>query len=484
MPTECKCELKRNVISDLFDERELRFMKEHGGDFVISNSTVKHLEKSVMKMDAKVNKSFQSHPGLFQAMDFTAQMYDPAFRTGEMDFYSIMAEVVGDTSAGVIESLRGLQKKNDCLLAGLPYFEYDNPDLEEIPIWKVSGKVEVKHRSEYTGLLKQRTFIIEPFHHLWKTKQYYGLQNKGLQMLGWSYYGFNPYDGGVGVLGRMLVKHKRFWELDGKGWDRLLSMMKEIYSLRNRYRLWTPELEWTYSHLIKTILQLPNGDVVEKDWGNNSGSGNTTGDNICGMTIALSLVFFHLGLSREEILEKVSVAVFGDDVVGSDSTHFSDEQLERGFRHVFTEMFGIELDPFIITRDVADLHFLGFQIARCKGSFIPKYPLDRLCASALGNLKTMDVKSEVCKLSSLMLMSAGNGEHVFNFFRRSLLDVILKSDDDYCIGLRKQNIDFIIPKYDRVIDWYLGFEGDDQWCSSNWGYSDILDVGDDLDDWC
>jgi len=442
-----------------FDDDVREFMDDNSGDYVVSQSKRGHLEKSVMKLDIDPVYKFRQHPKIVDALQFVGDMFDDAFRQDHMDMQTLIDEVVGDTSSGIIEALRGLPKKWMCMREELPILEYENPDLTEVPIWKVSGKVEIKKRADYIGEMKQRTFIIEPFGHLWQTKKFYGNQNKALKMSGWSYYGFDPYAGGVNTLANSLLRHRRFWELDGRGWDRSIPMMQEIYDLRNVYRKDSALLRWVYQHLIESILQFPNGDVVLKKWGNNSGSGNTTGDNTLGMCLVLALVFFHLGCTAKDIVDKVSIAVFGDDVVGADSLDVSDEELERGFRHIFTDMFGIVLDPFVIYSRVTELHFLGFQIAEYKGMYIPKYPVDRLCASVLGNQKGMEVRAELNKLASLMLMSAGNGRDVYSFFRRALMDAIYKSDHESAVELRKQNLDIVIPTYEVTIDWYCGFEG-------------------------
>lgn len=459
MPETARCALKTNKISKLFSQPVLDFMIESRGDYVITNSTRDHLERSVKKMDRQVNRSIKDHPLFPCAVELTGRMYDLAFRQGSLSFDVVMEEVVADTSSGIVEQLRGLPKKGDCLLADLPALEYENPDLTEIPIWKVSGKVEIKERASYVGEVKQRTFIIEPFGHLWQTKRIYGMQNKLLKLLGWSFYGLNPYEGGVDRLASRLNGFKRKWEFDGKGWDRILSVMEEVYGLRDSYGKETPLREWVRFWLINSILQLPNGDVILKSWGNNSGSGNTTGDNIIAMTIFLHLVFLHLGLSANDIKEQVFCAVFGDDVVGGDNTSFSDEELERAFRVVFTELGGIELDPFKISSNIEDLKFLGFSFAKHGDQYIPKYPLDRLAASVLGNLKTMDEVAELNKLTSLMLMSAGNGLVVFNFFRQAVLDVIFASDHPDIVRMRTMELSTVVPEFDLVISWYLGMEG-------------------------
>lgn len=458
-----KCSLKPNKISNLFSASVKKFMEESKGDYVITNSTREHLEKSVKKMDRLVNYSIKEHPLFPCAVELTGRMYDLAFRQGPLSYDVVMEEVVRDTSSGIIEQLRGLPKKGDCLLADLPTLEYENPDLKEIPIWKVSGKVEIKERASYIGETKQRTFIIEPFGHLWQTKRVYGMQNKMLKLLGWSAYGMNPYEGGVDRLASKLNQYRRKWEFDGKSWDRILSIMKEVYDLRDSYGEESELRNWVRFWLINSVLQLPNGDVILKSWGNNSGSGNTTGDNIIAMTIFLHLVYLHLGLSADEIREKVFAAVFGDDVVGGDNTTFTDAEVENAFRTIFTTLGGIELDPFKISSNIEDLKFLGFSFAKCGDYYIPKYPLDRLAASVLGNLKTMDEVAELNKLTSLMLMSAGNGFVVFNFFRQAVLDVIYASDHPDIVKMRTMELSTVVPYYDLVISWYLGLEGCFHW---------------------
>lgn len=461
IPDHASYDLKCNQISQYFSVDCVSFFKETRGDFVATSTTREHLLRSILKMDVEPNYKVLSHPSYGVAVDFVGSMFDFAFRQDLMSYDLILDEVVMDTSSGVIEALRGLPKKRDCVVAGLPYDEYENPDCDEIPIWKVSGKLEIKDFESYVTNKKQRTFIIEPFGHLWQTKKYYGMQNKALKMLGWSFYGFNPYSGGTHSLGLSLDRHPRKWMFDGKGWDRGLSIMETVYRLRRTYRDNSIVLDWVDKWLINSVLQLPDGDVIYKSWGNNSGSGNTTGDNIIAMDILISLVFLHLGATVDEIKRNVFVASFGDDVVGSDSFGYSDQSLENAFRHVFTDLSGIVLDPLVITNDTENLTFLGFGFGRCRDSYVPKYDLGRLSASVLGNIKSMEPPAELNKLVSLMLMSAGNGQDVYNFFRTAVVDVINSCDHPDVHKLASCNLDVIVPSYDAVIDWYLGYEGVD-----------------------
>lgn len=459
-PAHAKCELVANDLFARSSDDFKRFVESHAGDYVVSNSTAAHLHRSIMKVDAPVCHEFRKHLDLVKkALAFTSAMYDSALRARDMTDLELQDETVMDRSAGVIPAFMGLPKKGDCFRANLHNQYFKQPDYSIPVLWKVAGKREPRTREDYVVLGKQRTFIIEPVDHLWSTKKVYGLQNKGLCMLGWSCYGLNPYSGGCNRLARRLTKHKRFWILDGKGWDRLLSCMREVYLMRNKYKVDDPHLKWVYENLINSFLVLPNGDVIFKTWGNNSGSGNTTGDNIMAMTFVLSFLFFWMGYTAEQIQSSVEVAIFGDDVVGSDSLPCSDEELESAFRFVFGDLFGIVLDPFEIHHDLSKCSFLGFTFSKHGGSWIPKYPLGKLCASVKGNPDRMDFKAELAKLSSLCLMSAGHGETIFNFFRSALFDAVYGSKDPFALQLQDTNLDVFIPKYEDIVWWYLGYEG-------------------------
>lgn len=459
-PVSARCELVANDIFANTGSDFQNFCKENSGDYVVSNSTESHLSASIRKVDAPVNYSFRDDKeNLVNALCFVGDMFDECFRAPNMLPYEVLEETELKTSSGVIMAQRGLPKKGDCIRADLHNLEFPDPNLDDPVLWKVSGKVEPRTRHDYVILGKQRTFIIEPFEHLWHTKIEYGNQNKALKNKGFSAYGFNPYEGGVNRLALDLVKHKRFWMLDGKGWDRLLPHMREVYALRNKYKINTALLRWVYGNLMNSYLVCPNGDVIFKTWGNNSGSGNTTGDNILAMAITICHVFYYLGYTTEEIKSNLFVAIFGDDVVASDSFSCSDEKLKEAFDHVFTGLYGIVLDPFVIVKDITQLTFLGFTFCKFHDWYIPAYPLDKLCASAMGNVKSMNESAELGKLTSLMLMSAGHGRAVFDFFRSAVVQVIEKSDSEECTRLRSFDLDKVIPSYYTTLAWYIGWEG-------------------------
>lgn len=461
LPDSARCEMVPSSLRCYFTSQFVGWCTDKAGDFVVSNSTKQHLYDSVMKMDRPVVHKYRNRMDILApSLTNVSEMHDLAFRAPEMTDVQVMEEARLDTSAGVLLAYCGCPKKKDVHRADFITREFQTPNYNRWVIWKVSGKREPKTRHDYVELGKQRTFIIEPYEHQFHSKKVYGNQNKALMGVGWSAYGMNPYDGGVRRMGSRLVRHKRFGMFDGKGWDRIMPFMQEIYVLRNKYKDQSVYLNWVYKNMIESILYLPNGDLVFKTWGNNSGSTNTTGDNILGMEIAFGMVLAYLGVPRREWNKYVDVFIFGDDVVWGDSLPFSDEEVEVAFKHVYTELCGIELDPFVLSQSLEDMEFLGFRFGRdpASGCWIPVYPLSKLCSSFLGGPDSLDPIQEVAKLTSLMLMSAGHGHVVFNFFRNAVLECIECSRDPAIEALRVSSLDNLIPTYDAVMAWYIGYE--------------------------
>lgn len=433
------------------------FLVEKQGDYVYSWPTVKTLDVSVRKMDRKVNYSFRQDPNHYRALTFVDNMYRDAFTTRHMTLDEVCSDLDWSKATGAAWTMAGFRKKADILRAGMVEAVMDPSVVNIKPVWKAVGKEEYRLRSDYYDQLKQRTFIVEPFELLFHRKRIFGVQNERMKNVGWSAYGVNPYSGGVQTIATRLLKHKRFFMLDGKLWDRVFALLAEVYDIKCKYIPDDPFLQWVVKNGVCSYVILPNGDIVFKTWGNNSGSGCTTVDNITGMSIILSHAFFYLGMTVKE-LEKVECFLFGDDVLGSHSLPdtITDEAIEKAFRYVFG-LYGVELDPFLSSSDLTQFSFLGFTFRQHNGQWIPCYPLDKLAYSALHEPTYVSPNAEISKLASLMLMSAGNGEIVFNQFRQALCDVVLNVDCESAFILRKNSF-ASVPTYHQVIDWYLGLE--------------------------
>lgn len=469
IPEVVDSSLHPNLMAAYISQPYLDWFQSNKGDFCVSKSCVKTLDKSCMKLDNTPVVGYKDEGGFHrESLEFMSNMYSSVWCSPILNQNQILERLTLDSACGLVENIRGCKTKSDCVLAGLDTTEYEPNILpNEIPFWKVSGKVEIKKVADYIEKDKQRTFIIQPFKSLWNHMKLYSSQNDSLKMLGWSAYGFNPYEGGVERLARALLrpKLKRFWTLDVVGWDRIYPFLRDVYDIKSS--LLPKELfdlaRKVADDACESVLCFPNGDFVHKSWGNNSGSGSTTADNIFGMTTCVVHVFYYLGLSTRQIEESVVAFIFGDDVIGSDDFDFiSDEQLRGAFHHVFG-LYGFVLDPLVITHDLLDpsVTFLGFSFSKTEsGFFVPKYPLDRLCSSFIfDDTKEGDPDKELGKMVSLMLMSAGHGRAVFDFFRSSLVECVLASDCDTAVRIRNMTyIDVAIPSFDDVLSWYSGHE--------------------------
>lgn len=437
-------------------ETHKQWFSKNAGDFCYTQSTRPHLDRSVRKMDAPVCYKFEDDPLFPRVLEFLSNKWSQPLEVGSMSPGEILDSMDLDKAPGYLETWRGFRKKSDCLRSGLLSEYQDLQMLEEIPLWKVSGKNELKETEKYIGELKQRTFIIEPLSMLWHDKRIFGNQNEAIKGYWWSAYGFNPYDGGVTSMATVLKQFQRFWEFDVVGFDRLNPLMRYVQDLRLAGVRPDPFGPWVVKHKVKSRLVLPNGDVIEKSWGNNSGSGTTTGDNILTMSFPLVHTFMELGLDENAIHQLVWAFIFGDDVLGGDNINVTDEVFREVLIRVFS-LYGFELDPFVITHDIEGMSFLGFNIHQIQpGQFVPKYKLPRLAYSFQhSEFDFLDVDKELTKMLSLMLMSAGHGEEVYNQFRDSVRYVVANTSHPATSRILKQGLDSI-PTFSDTIDWYLG----------------------------
>jgi hypothetical protein len=454
-PSQVEYELGKSIAHAYCDPSELELFKLTAGDFVISKSTRETLDISVRKMDRRPIYAFRDCPFFDKAVNVLQTMFEDALEQPVLSHDEVLATMDMTKAVGFVETRCGYRAKRT-------YFDHGHASellepelLEETPVWKVSGKVEKLTRKEYVLDQKQRTFIIEPVELLYHHKRIFGGQNAGMKMHGWSYYGFNPFNGGVGELAEKLSRHKRKFMFDGKSWDRVASWMGEIWKVRTRLAPDDPFKNWVVYHVVNSCLVLPNGDFVRKTWGNNSGSATTTGDNILGMALIIIHAILRLPGANESWLELVDCALFGDDAVAGDSLPVSDEVLRKTIEDTFA-LYGVTLDPFVISEDLEDMEFLGFKFSYQSGQWIPKYPASTISVTVLSNYHNMDIDGEVGKLYSALIMSAGNGEEYFNSLSNVLNQILYKVDTTLTRELRKHGT----PTYHEVIQWYIGGESE------------------------
>jgi hypothetical protein len=396
------------------------------------------------------------------ALKIVDEKFSDILRSSFFNIEETIKSIDWSKAPGFIETKSGFRKKYDLLMNGYISEFFCFPEvINEIPIWKASGKEdEWLTVEEYMEEFKQRTFIIEPICLLFHHKRIYGRQVENFKNFWWSAYGFNPYEGGVHDMAQRLLKFKRKFKFDGKKWDRMFPHLQEVFNLKNKYLPDDPFKAWVTEHNVNSHVVFPNGDFVYKTWGNNSGSGSTTMDNILGMAICLVhsyLRLTHGDMSIFDNNEKVFAFLFGDDVVGGDNLDYTDQEVERVVRETFG-LYGIELDPYQASENLEDMDFLGFTFAQVRGYWIPVYNKSKLMHSFLYNLKRMENDGEVSKILSLLIMSLGHGEDFYTELSNIVKTILVNVDTELSLLLRENNWS-MFPTYDGLFHWYVGLEG-------------------------
>jgi len=421
-------------------------------------------ELAIVKMDVVKATAYKHHELWPKALRIVKEMFDIPFRFGTkiLSPEEIAENIVKTTSPGHPWNLYGLKTKGDVLASPMfhDYMKVMPENWPNPPLWKVVPKLDEWYSPEDLDNNKLRSIQIPPLEFIWYQKMFYHTQNQAMKMEGWSAYGFNPYCGGTDRLAQALLDFPIFVMYDVKSWDRGLPIMEECYKLRNEYISpdWLATARWIAENTVKTYLQHPNGFVFEKDVGNNSGSGNTTNDNIichC-MILALTLLALYAG-DTKKVLATIA-QLFGDDnVLGLYKTGHTFREIQACFEFIFG-LFDMRFDPFLVTSNLEDCEFLGFKFKHTPGGWVPQYNLGKLTNSYL--YQTGPKYSELETISrawSLTIMVAGNGEEVYNSFAdatTSLLRSVQKSSDPTV----RTYVKYGVPTYSEVISFYLGSE--------------------------
>lgn len=418
--------------------------------------------KSVKKMDVAPKKEYLDNPMWDLADEY---LWDVWFK--RLKFYTRVLrseELLGtlnlSTSPGVPLTSMGFHKKKDVVAS--PWgVEYLFKDFPYEPLWRVVAKEEWYHQSDLLDG-KIRTFIIPPFKFLNHQKVYYHTQNEALKEYHWSAYGFNPYYGGVDRLARRLIGkgNRLFGMYDVKGWDRLLNFLRDIYALR--YSCHSEEHAesalWVGKNTCRSKLLLADGYVVEKNDGNNSGSNNTTSDNILCHEKLLAYFLLRLVDGDVEQLQHVVSSLFGDDNVFSIPLSMaSAETVKNLLIEVFAE-FGYVLDPIVISTDLTDMEFLGFKFGFKFGHWLPFYKVERIMAGFCYEYeKRVPPHAQISKAFSLLVMLWPHGGEVYE----TACDVYSR----YLSNFRSSKnptvlayIDLGVPTHEDCLSFYTGSE--------------------------
>lgn len=441
------------------------YLRSRAGEFYRGVADVLSYDISVKKMDEDPCFAFETDPDFDQALDLLYDLYVSKMREGTrvLGMEEILSTMNLGSSSGVPLGLIGFKKKKDALASSLGrkyLFDWD-PNYE--PLWRVVGKTEWLSLEEILKS-KVRTFIVPPLKFLIMQKSFFNSQNHALKNYEWSYYGFNPYNGGVDRLAQRLNKNRWKFMMDFVRFDRKNPFMSHIYKARVscHQRDDKASANWVAQRTCVSRLLLRDGVIVEKRVGNNSGSDGTTVDNIL-TNLQICLHNYIRWYGGAELIPLCEQAVFGDDGVGSvfeDSSHPFDPKLFEVTMRETSLLYGYQLDPFIVSSDLSDMSFLGFQFGfnQTTGTWLPYFSKERILAAFCYEIEKGAVDDALLsKAFSLMVMLWPHNGEIFEYVVRAYTRYLIYFRDRDLPTLRAY-VKLGVPEEEDFIAFYTGRE--------------------------
>ena len=291
-------------------------------------------------------------------------------------------------------------------------------DSFETPLWMINPKEDefVELSSLQEG--KIRTFIIPPANLLYWQLRLFQRQNDNMKLHLWSSYGFNPFGGGVNKLANGMRRFPYRGCLDWSGWDRLLPFLPYVYKLRRDYLInderitgiSEDRIDWVIENTVNSYLIDPQGDVFYKTWGNNSGSGATTADNIAAAELVwiYALCLIDNNTSIDDLINEVEFNLYGDDEQHSVSEKYS-LLCDSSWLNSFALRIGMQLKFFHggYEYPIEKLSFLGFTYRMIGNRAIPRFNDTKILHSLLHTYKRLSLPQYVSKVYALTVLAYG-----------------------------------------------------------------------------
>lgn len=340
-----------------------------------------------------------------------------------------------------------------------------NPD--SVPVWNMSGKMEAKEHEDIL-LNKIRVFIIPPIQLLWSQIKFGKRISLATKMFHWSYYGFNPYSGGFNRLAQRLLTKRWRGCYDVSGWDKFLPILSDVFriveSCSSIPEDLLPEFRWMVKNTVDFLSRSPNGHVLRRGYGNPSGSGTTTRDNIFAHIIIFAAGLFKAHLVKvgcEPSLNFVfqqAVALFGDDNVFSVDDEFS-EICNPSFLSEHLMSYGLKLKFFHggLDADLSVLSFLGAHFKNINGYWYPHYDVVRMATSMVYDQNKLNLEQHICKAFTLTVMAHPTADRdLFRSAYKQLLQnqLVIQDNSDTIRSFKVVGL----PTLSEVDSFYKSFE--------------------------
>ncbi len=250
-------------------------------------------------------------------------------------------------------------------------------------IWNGSLKAELRP-IEKTNENKTRTFTAAPIDTLLGGKvcvddfnnRFYALNLEGP----WS-VGMTKFYGGWDKLLNKLPEDWIYCDADGSQFDSSLTpyLINAVVTLREafmeRWDIGEKMLRNFYTEIVYTPILTPDGTIVKKFKGNNSGQPSTVVDNTLMVVITMHYSLLKLGWTEEAISQKIVFYANGDDLIIA--IRKDEEQTLDKLSELFFEL-GLKYDFSSRHTNRTDLWFMSHQGMQIDGGYIPKLEQERI----------------------------------------------------------------------------------------------------------
>nr|BAA36278.1 polyprotein [Japanese yam mosaic virus] len=250
-------------------------------------------------------------------------------------------------------------------------------------LWNGSLKAELRPL-EKVQANKTRTFTAAPLDTLLGGKtcvddfnnQFYELNIKGP----WS-VGMTKFYGGWNELLTKLPDKWVHCDADGSQFDSSLSpyLINAVLNIRLHFMeswdIGEQMLRNLYTEIVYTPIATPDGTIVKKFKGNNSGQPSTVVDNTLMALLALKYSLLKDGVNAETHKDIIKYFVNGDDLLISVDPSY--ESLLDTMQENFKEL-GLKYDFNSRTKDKSELWFMSHQGKRVENIWIPKLEQERI----------------------------------------------------------------------------------------------------------
>jgi hypothetical protein len=453
------------VIYELSDYERVRARKND------VSASVKKCDKS---------PSFPNNACLWHAIGLVEEHLAPIM-TVDIGFHD-ESDLNLATSAGFVYLQNGLPSKGDALESKI--FEDLVHRDDFIPLASIANKDEFLCREDL-GRNKVRTIFVDPLDKIVKTKEIFDKQNKRLldsHKDMWIKYGMVKQYGGFHRLIRQLEDPKFDITDQGdiSGYDRCIFLFF-VYYIRwkcLRYpKIKSPRVWYVIFHSIFPCAITPNGYIIMRQTGNNSGGNDTTTDNSIGQEIVLFYFLtkqyykvHHVYPSLDYILYWSLYFIYSDDNLGGINLRAfgwsSIDDYVQDKRAAYLE-FGLEIKPsaeLCTLRKIRidpDHEFLGSftHYNDFYGLYIPYPRIGKICSSISrrslnGNLSESEFFEKVLALTFLSF----SHDQIFKILIQYLnyLFENAASRSAYRQILYCNNLDFV---YSSFLNMHTGWEG-------------------------